>query len=219
MSRKEGLVYVLDDEELMRHLLSGILSAEGYRVKTFSSGEELLSGEPPSEPACLLLDIQMPGSDGLQVQQQISQRGWPLPIIFLTSYATVPLSVRGLKAGAVDFLTKPCDDAVLRRVVAQALTIARESFDAHVERTRIQALLSSLTTREYEVLLLLVTGKLNKQLAAKLNITERTVKAHRGSVMEKMGVTSVAELVWMVEKCGIRPDASGGAAQTALSAG
>lgn len=198
-------MYVLDDEELMRHLLSGILCADGYTVRTFSSGEELLSGDPPTEPACLLLDIQMPGTDGLQVQQQITQRGWPLPIIFLTSYATVPLSVRGLKAGAIDFLTKPCADAVLRQVVAQAMIVAREWFDEHAERARIRTLLESLTSREYEVLLLLVTGKLNKQLAASLNITERTVKAHRGSVMEKMGVTSVAELVWMVEKCGIRP--------------
>lgn len=201
----EPFIYLLDDDKMMRRSLELLLRSGGYKVRTFAHPEELLACDPPSRPGCLILDMQMPGKDGLEVQEQIVTRGWLLPIIFITAYGTVPITVQALKSGAMDLLTKPFNDTALLDAVARALKSSREALRKRTEKEEVAALLDTLTPREYEVLRWLIAGKLNKQIAALLGTTERTIKAHRGSVMKKLEVVSIAELVWMAEKAGIQP--------------
>ena len=200
-----SVVYVLDDEPEMLKALTRLLRAQGFRVRGFSGAREFLAHERQGGPACLVLDVAMPEIDGLQIQEQLRQSGAELPIVFLTGHGDIPMSVRAVKAGAEDFLTKPVNAADLQRAVHRAL---RRASDRQAERKALATLqerLAGLTPREREVLGHVVAGKLNKQIAADLGTGEQTVKVHRGRLMRKLGVRSVAELVRVAERLGIPP--------------
>ena len=203
-------VFVVDDDPSIRKSLSLLLSSAGYGVETFASAKEFLESERSSPgPACLVLDVKMPGLSGLDLQEELKSRNTIIPIIFITGHGDIPMSVQAMKKGAVDFLSKPFDDGDLLDAVKEALlkdSQARADFN---EQKHIIQRLDSLTTREHEILTYLITGMLNKQIAYELNISERTVKAHRKQVLDKMGVDSIAQLVRLTEKVGIKPAAPG----------
>ena len=200
----DPVVFVVDDDATMRRGLSRLLRSRGYAVETFPSAEAYLTREPHRGLGCVLLDVCMPGMDGLRLQEELLRSGQALPIVFLTAHAEVPVSVHAIKRGAVDFLTKPVDELVLLETVRAA--IAKCSLDSasrtSMESARVKV--ASLTSREREVLLGVLSGALNKQIALKLNITEATVKVHRGHIMQKLRATSVADLVRLCEKAGIQ---------------
>ena len=206
MSDPTPIVFVVDDDPSIRKSLNLLLSSAGYGVKTFASAKEFLESERDSPgPACLVLDVKMPGLSGLDLQKELKSRNYDLPIIFITGHGDIPMSVQAMKKGAVDFLPKPFDDGELLGAVNEAFlkdSQARADLD---EQKHIMQRLDSLTPREHEVLSYLITGMLNKQIAYELIISERTVKAHRKQVLDKMGVDSIAELVRLTEKVGVKP--------------
>jgi FixJ family two-component response regulator len=205
MSGSPGLVLIVDDDRMVRFHLERILQPAGYSIKTFVSGQELLTHPAPSVPACLLLDVNLIGGlDGPAIQEHLQNLGWLLPIIFITAHATVPMAVKALKSGALDVLTKPVDRNTLLPAVEKALAKAKELRREHLSKKEGKSRLLQLTRREQEVVSWVIAGKLNKQIASILGITERTVKAHRASVMEKLEINSVAELVRMADQMGIR---------------
>jgi FixJ family two-component response regulator len=177
-----------------------LLTSVGLPVITFASAREFLQHELPAGPACLLLDVRMPGLSGLELQELLAATGRQMPIIFLTGYGTIPMSVRAMKSGAMDFLQKPCDDQVLLEAIARALEQAQQAWQDHTVQSALLACLETLTPREREVLALVVTGMLNKQMADMLGMSEKTVKTHRARVMKKMHATSLADLVRMVDR-------------------
>lgn len=206
MNTGEGFVVIVDDDRVVRFHLEKILSSAGYFTKSYASGEELLEQSAPSVPACLLLDVNLTGElDGPAIQEKLRDRGWILPIIFITAHATVPMAVKALKLGATDVLTKPVDPNTLLPAVEKALALARELRRKHQAKSEGENFLLLITRREQEVLSWVIAGKLNKQIAAILGITERTVKAHRASIMEKLGISSVPELVRLADRMGILP--------------
>jgi FixJ family two-component response regulator len=199
-------VFVVDDDPSIRESLSLLLNSTGYGVKTFASAKEFLESEPDtSGPACLVLDVKMPGLSGLDLQKELRSRNYLIPIIFITGHGDIPTSVQAMKQGAIEFLPKPFDDDKLLDAVKEALLKDSQSRAVHNEQSHIMQRLDSLTAREHEILTYLITGMLNKQIAYELNIAERTVKAHRKQVMDKMGVRSIAELVRLTEKVGVKP--------------
>jgi FixJ family two-component response regulator len=198
----DGLVFVIDDDGLVRRALSRLLRSAGLQVQTFPSAKAFLDFAPPDRPACLVLDLQLPGPSGLELQAALIRAGRDIPIVFVTGHGDVPSSVRAMKSGAVDFLQKPFDGQELLGCVARALSRSREQRAERAERAVLQERSATLTPREREVLGLVVTGRLNKQIAGELGVAEKTVKVHRGRVMAKMQAGSVAELVRMVEKLG-----------------
>lgn len=198
-------VFVVDDEPAVRKALSRLLRAAGFEVFEFASSEEFLRRLPPDAAGCATLDVHMPGLDGLDVQRELAARGISLPIIFLTGRGDVPKSVRAMKDGAVDFLTKPVDAEQLIRSVRQALDADRAGRAVRTEVVEIRRRLGTLTERERQVLDGVIAGRLNKQIGGALGITEKTVKVHRGRVMEKMGVDSLAALVHVAQRAGILP--------------
>ncbi len=204
MNPKQATVHVIDDDPSVRTGLARLLKSVGLTVKTFASATEFLDQAAQEEPGCLIVDLRMPAMSGLELQGQLKSRHPDLPIIFLTAYATVPASVRAMKHGALDFLEKPVDDQVLLDAVSQALERDRENRLKHAEVKAIQNRLTSLTPREYEVLTLIITGRLNKQVAYELGTTEKTIKVHRARILEKMNCESLAQLVRLAEKAGIR---------------
>ncbi len=198
-----GTVFLLDDEPGMLKALSRFLTAEGFTVKSFSSAADFLAGYAPGENGCLVLDVYMPDLDGLELQQHLLARPPVLPIVFLTGHGDIPMSVRAIKSGAVDFLTKPVKDEVLLAAVRAALAIA-ESRDSEARTTaQLRERYQNLTPREREVMGLVITGMLNKQIAAELGTGLQTIKVHRGRAMQKMGLESVADLVRAAERLGI----------------
>lgn len=199
MERTNELVYIVDDEASVREALSTLLQANGKRVQIFSSGQEFLDFPREDSCACLILDLNMPGLGGLEVQELIATKT-PIPVIFLTGRGDVPSSVRAMKGGAVDFLTKPVDEGALLVSVERALSQDIASRREEVEHARLVALYGSLTPREREVLPLLVSGLLNKQAAWELGITEFTVQVHRARIMRKMEADSFATLVKLAVK-------------------
>jgi len=206
MSDPTPTVFVVDDDPTIRESLSLLLSSAGYGVKTFASAKEFLESERGAPgPACLVLDVKMPGLSGLDLQKELESRNIAIPIIFITGHGDIPMSVLAMKKGAVDFLTKPFDDDDLIDAVKEALFKDSHACADLDEKKRIMQRLESLTTREHEVLTYLITGMLNKQIACELNISERTVKAHRKQVFDKIGVHSIAELVRLTEKMGVKP--------------
>lgn len=199
-------VFVVDDDPSIRESLSLLLSSAGYGVKTFASAKEFLESERGTPgPACLVLDVKMPGLGGLDLQKELKSRNTIIPIIFITGHGDIPMSVQAMKKGAVDFLSKPFDDGDLLDAVKEALLKDSQTHADLDEQKHIMQRLDSLTAREHEVLTYLITGMLNKQIAYELNISERTVKAHRKQVFDKMGVNSIAELVRLTEKVGVKP--------------
>ena len=200
------IVFVVDDDPSVRESLSLLLSSAGYRVKTFVSAMEFLESERrTSDPACLVLDVKIPGINGLDLQKELISRGYDIPIIFITGHGDILMSVQAMKKGAFDFLSKPFDDDQLLGAVKEALLKNSETCAHRDEQKQIMRRIDSLTARESQVLTYLITGILNKQIAHELNISERTVKAHRKQVLHKMNVNSIAELVLLSVKAGIEP--------------
>jgi FixJ family two-component response regulator len=190
-----GLVFVIDDDESVRRAFDRLLRSDGLDVACFGSSKEFVGRPLPDRPACVILDLRLPGSSGLEVQEMLRRAGAEIPIIFVSGYADVSSSVRALKAGAVDFLEKPVSDQALLDTVHQTLDRARAARRDRAQRAAIQARFDLLTPRERDVLRLLLRGLLNKQIAAELGISEKTVKFHRGRVMAKTAAGSMAELV------------------------
>ena len=204
MSAPSGtLVGIVDDDPSVRKGLARLVKGAGYRVEIFASAREFLARPQQEDPSCLLLDVRMPGLTGLELQEALAAAGRRLSIIFVSAHGDVPGSVKAMKGGAIDFLTKPVDArdllGAIGRAVAKALTAQREQAGA----TDVQGRLKTLTAREAQVFALVVTGMLNKQVAAELGIVEKTVKVHRARVMEKMRAGSLAELVRLADRAGI----------------
>jgi FixJ family two-component response regulator len=197
-------VAVVDDDLSVRQGLESLIRSAGCRVETFASAQEFLARPHTEAPNCLILDLQLPGLSGLDLQTRMADVGLEIPIVFLTGHGNIPASVRAMKAGAVEFLTKPFDDGELLRAIQEAIERDRRNRQQHTEMHELQVRYESLTVREREVMQQVVSGLLNKQVAAELNITEFTVKVHRGQVMRKMRADSLADLVRMADKLGIR---------------
>ena len=197
-------VYIVDDDESVRTALSNLLRSSGYRTRVYASAREFID-DSSDEPGCLILDLQMPQTNGLELQERLSEQAYHPPIIFLTGYGDVPSTATALKKGAVDFLEKPVDETLLLAAVTQALATDQLQRRRWAETRDIDTRLARLTAREYDVLRYVIGGNLNKQIAYALGISEKTVKVHRARVMEKMAVDSVAALVRLTEKAGIRP--------------
>ena len=195
-----AILYVIDDDAAVCAALGRLLDAEGYRVAAFQSAETFLAQHDAHAHGCIVLDVAMPGLDGLALQQLLAESGSHMPVIFLTGRADVPITVRAMKCGAFDFLTKPVDDSELFPAVARALERDLALRRADAARAATESRLSTLTAREREVLTHVMAGRLNKQIAADLGTAEKTVKVHRARGMEKMHVRSVAELVRLVER-------------------
>ena len=199
-----GLVHVIDDDASFRTAVERRLKLAGYDVETYSSAQQLLDRLPGAEkPGCILLDVQMPGLNGLDLQSRLIERGSILPIVFVTGYADTPATVRAIKAGAEDFLTKPASSALLIDAIERAMARYKSAHHQRNELNSLRGLVATLTPRERQVFNLIVRGKINKQIAHELGTTERTVKAHRHQVMEKMQVDSLAELVSNAERLGM----------------
>jgi FixJ family two-component response regulator len=196
-------VFVVDDDVSVRESLELLIRTAGWRSETFASAQEFLSCPHPAVPCCLVLDVTLPGLSGLELQQQLVNRT-DMPIIFITGYGDVPMTVQAMKAGAVEFLTKPFNDSVLLNAIRGAIERSRIALHEESEMQALRMCFASLTPREREVMALVVLGLLNKQIGGELGISEITVKAHRGQLMRKMKADSLASLVTMASRLGLR---------------
>ena len=205
MSKANKLVCVVDDDQSVRRSLGRLLKSAGYAAETFSSAEDYLAREIFEGSICLVLDVRMPGLKGPVLQEALEKRGACEQIVFLTGHGDVPTATRAMKKGAVDFLTKPFDDEELIEAVRRALERAEKQLRRRGERREARGRVDKLTPREFEVFRFVIMGLLNKQIAAELHTAEKTIKVHRGRVMQKLGVTSVPDLVRVSERAGISP--------------
>ena len=205
MSKAKKLVCVVDDDQSVRRALGRLFKSAAYAAETFASAEDYLSREIFQGPICLVLDVRMPGLNGLGLQKAIETRGACEQIVFITGHGDVPTATQAMKNGAVDFLTKPFDDTELTEAVKRALARGEEQLRQRGERREARARVDKLTPREFEVLRFVVMGLLNKQIAAELHTAEKTIKVHRGRVMQKLGVTSVPDLVRISQRAGVSP--------------
>lgn len=196
---------VVDDDPAMREALEGLFQSVGLPVQTYSSAQHFLSAELPPTPCCLILDVRLPGMSGLDLQTELVNEDIRIPIIFLTGYGDVPMAVRALKAGAVNFMTKPVRDQDLLDAVKSAVELARRNWLQEARQSNVQARFKNLTRREQEIMGRVVAGLFNKQIAYELGISEVTVKIHRSNLMRKMGIRSVPELVRMADDLGLLP--------------
>ena len=197
MDEHDSVVFLVDDDPSFRRSCERLLRIAGYRVESFPSAQEFLERGPPDIPACLVTDLRMPGMNGFDLQSVLANAGWEIPLIFVTGHGDVPTSVRAMKAGALQFLTKPFQERELLTAVEEALQLDRARRHGVAERTALRERYNSLTPRERQVMKHVVAGTLNKQIAAELNIGEKTVKFHRAHIMEKMAAGSLAALVKM----------------------
>lgn len=188
-------IYVVDDDEAVRDSLRWLLEANGYRVRCFASGEEFLSAYDPAQVAVLIVDVRMPGMSGLELQETLIARKASIPIVFITGHGDVPMAVSTMKKGAIDFLEKPFNEADLRTIVGRMIEQASTRASQAQAQKDQQEILGRLTAREQQVLERIVAGRLNKQIAGDLNISIKTVEAHRANIMEKLEVTTVADLM------------------------
>ena len=203
MTEPAPIVFVVDDDPSVRRAIKRLIGSVGLQVETFASAQEFLQGWHSDSPSCLVLDIRLPKISGLQFQRQLAEIDIHIPIIFITAHGDIPMTVRAMKAGAVEFLTKPFDDQDLLDAVHVALERDRVRRQQEAEIASLRKRLESLTPREREVLPLVVSGLLNKQIAAEIGTSETTVKVHRSQLMRKMGADSLAELVRLAERIGI----------------
>ena len=198
-----AVVFVVDDDPSMRRSLETLLRSVGLDVRLFSSAQEFMQARRPDAPGCLVLDVRLPGMSGLAFQEELAKTGVALPVIFITGHGDVPMTVRAMKAGAVEFLTKPFDDQVLLDAIHAAIERDRARRRDAASRAALMARYHQLTERERQVMKLVVTGRVNKQIAADLGLSLVTVKVHRGQVMRKMLAKSVAELVRMADRLAV----------------
>ena len=203
MTEPQPIVLVVDDDASTRETLKSLIRSIGLQVELFDSAQELLKRRRPDAPCCLVLDIRLPGISGLEFQRKLADSNIVIPIIFITGHGDIPMSVRAMKAGAVEFLTKPFRDQDLLDAIQQALERDRKARDQRAEIEELRSRFASLTPREREVMVRVVAGLLNKQIGAELGTSETTVKIHRHQVIEKMGAGSLAELVRMADRLGI----------------
>jgi FixJ family two-component response regulator len=203
-SPKEPIVFVIDDDESMRRALTNLFQSVGLEVEVFGSASEMLQSKLPDVASCLVLDIRLPGLSGLDFQTELAKANIHIPIIFMTGHGDIPMSVRAMKGGAVDFLTKPFRDQEMLDAVVTAIERDRKRREADKVVANLQAHFETLTPREREILALVSSGLMNKQIAAEIGLAEITVKIHRGHIMKKMGAKSVADLVIKAETLGIR---------------
>jgi len=203
MTEPTPIVFVVDDDPSVRRAIKRLVGSVGLEVEPFESAQEFLRSKRPDAPSCLVLDIRLPGISGLDFQRELAQANIHIPIIFITAHGDIPMTVRAMKAGAVEFLTKPFRDQDLLDAIQFALERDRARRQQEAEIAVLRERFESLTSREREVLPLVVSGLLNKQIAAEIGTSETTVKVHRGQLMRKMGADSLADLVRMAEKMGI----------------
>lgn len=203
-SGPQSTVYVVDDDASVRRGLSNLIRSVGLRVEVFASAAEFLAAKRPDAPACLILDVRLPGLSGLDFQAELTKARNQIPIIFITGHGDIPMTVKAMKAGAIEFLTKPFRDQDLLDAVRVALERARATHESEQSAAQLRAKFEALTAREQEVMAWVTGGLLNKQVAAEIGVTEITVKVHRGKLTRKMGAKSLAELVKMADMLGIR---------------
>lgn len=204
----QPIVFIVDDDASMRRALTNLFESVGLKVEAFGSAPQLLQAKPPQVPSCLVLDIRLPGASGLDLQSDLAKANIQTPIIFITGHADVPMTVRAMKGGAIDFLTKPVRDQDILDAVQAAIERDRKRRDLNKTVSNVRSRFESLSSRERDVLALVTSGLMNKQVAAQLGLAEITVKIYRGQIMRKMGAKSLADLVRMSEALGIRPSRS-----------
>jgi len=203
MGEAESIVFIIDDDPLYRRSSERLVRSIGFSVQSFESARDFLSSRRPNAPSCLILDVRLPGLSGLDLQRELAEAGVHIPIIFVTGHGDIPMSVQAMKAGAVEFLTKPFRDQALLDAIRQAIGHDQVARQQHARSADLRRRYESLKPREREVFRCVVSGMLNKQIAGEVGATERTVKFHRGNIMRKMQVKSLAELVRMAEALGI----------------
>ena len=207
MTPSNALVFLIDDDASVRKGVSRLLRSAGYKSESFESASDFLQREQHPGPACLIVDVRMPGINGMDLQETLIQRRREEQLVFITGHGDISMCAQAMKAGAADFLPKPFRDEELLQCVERALTQSAEQRRRSAEKHQIRQLLDLLTPREFEVMQLVITGMLNKQIAGELGTAEKTVKVHRGRVMQKLGVTSVPELVGLVQRACVAPSA------------
>jgi FixJ family two-component response regulator len=205
MSGDDSIVFIIDDDQSMRDALTRLLGTVGLRAQAFETPQEFLNTKRPDTPSCLVLDVRLPGVSGLDLQRELADVDPPIQIVFITAHGDIPMTVQALKAGAVDFLTKPFRDQQLLDAVQHGIDRDRTARHQRAHLAELRRRYESLTQREREVITLVVTGLLNKQIAAQLRTSEATVKAHRAQLMRKMEAESVAQLVTIAERLGLLP--------------